>query len=90
MCHSPRYPRVMARRVAEEQKRASALQAGRQMVSRGQRPMYRLRAEDERWTVDAMAWLTVTATSRHEALDAARAAIAEWLEVPPQSFDLGT
>ena len=60
------------------------------MVARGQRPMYRVRAQDGRWTVHAMAWLSVAATGRSEALDAARAAIAEWLEVSPQAFDVET
>jgi len=58
------------------------------MVSRGQRPLYRLRAQEGRWTVDAMAWLTVTSTSRQGALDAARAAIADWLDVAPEAFDV--
>jgi hypothetical protein len=30
----------------------------------------------------------VTATNRREALDEARAAIAEWLEVQPDAFDV--
>jgi hypothetical protein len=78
----------MARHVSEERKRVAALQAGRQMIARGQRPLYRLRAQDGRWTVDGMSWLTVTAASRTEAVNVARAAIAEWLDVPRQSFDI--
>jgi hypothetical protein len=35
-----------------------------------------------------MSWLTLTATSRMEALEAARAAIAVWLEVSPDAFDV--
>ena len=31
---------------------------------------------------------TVAATSRRGTLDAARAAIAEWLDVPPDLFDV--
>jgi hypothetical protein len=72
--------------VSGERKRAAALQAGRQMIARGQRPPYRVRAQDGRWTVDAMAWLSVAATSRPEALDAARAAIAAWLDVSADTF----
>jgi hypothetical protein len=79
----------MARRgVGEEQRRAAALQAGRKMVSRGERPLYRLRHVDGRWTVDAMSWLTVAASSRSEAMEAARSAIAESLEVSPGAFDI--
>jgi hypothetical protein len=44
--------------------------------------------EDERWKVDAMPWVTVTATGRREALDEARAAIAAWLDVPSDAFNL--
>ena len=58
------------------------------MIARGERPMYRLRPQDGRWTVDALPWVTLTATGRREVLEAARAAIAEWLEVPPDAFDL--
>jgi hypothetical protein len=79
---------MVRRGVSEERKRAAALQAGRQMIARGERPMYRLRAEDGRWAVDALPWVTVTAAGRQEALDAARAAIGRWLEVAPDAFDL--
>jgi len=80
----------VARHVSEERQRAAALQAARRMIARGERPMYRLRAQDGRWTVDAMSWLTVTAAGHSSALDAARAAIAEWLDVPPEAFDVKT
>jgi hypothetical protein len=33
--------------------------------------------------------LSVAATSRREALDETMVAIAEWLDVPPDSFDVG-
>ena len=33
-------------------------------------------------------WLSVTATGRREALDEAREVIAEWLDVPPDAFDV--
>lgn len=50
------------------------------MIARGDRPAYRLTAaEDGRWRVDTLPWMPVTATGRREALDEARAAIAEWL-----------
>ena len=78
----------MARSVSEERKRAAALQASRQMIARGERPMYRLRAQDGRWAVDALPWVTVSAIGRREALDVARAGIAAWLEVAPDAFDV--
>jgi hypothetical protein len=80
----------MARRgVSDATKLASALQAGRRMIARGERPGYRLTAaQDGSWTVDALPWLSVAATGRWEALDEARGVIATWLDVPPESFDL--
>ena len=59
------------------------------MVARGDRPGYRLVvAQDGSWTIDAMSWLLVVATTRSEAIDAVRAAITEWLDVPPEAFDV--
>jgi hypothetical protein len=59
------------------------------MIARGDRPAYRVTtAQDGRWRVDAMPWVTVTATGRREARDEARTAIAEWLEVSPDAFDV--
>jgi hypothetical protein len=58
------------------------------MIARGERPQYRLRAQDGRWTIDALSWLTVTGTSYVEALDAAREAIEAWLDVPADTFDV--
>jgi hypothetical protein len=79
----------MARRVSEAQQRAAAHQASRRMIARGDRPAYRLRtAHDGGWHVDALPWVPVSATGRREALDEARAAIAEWLDVRPDTFDV--
>jgi hypothetical protein len=59
------------------------------MIARGDRPAYRLRtAVDGRWCVDALPWLKLAATGRRAAMDEARAAIAAWLEVPPDAFDV--
>lgn len=59
------------------------------MIARGERPTYRIRtAQDCRWTLDGMPWLSLAATSRREALDEARAAIATWLGVPLDAFDV--
>jgi hypothetical protein len=61
------------------------------MVARGERPGYRLvSGQGGSWTVDALPWVTVTATARRDALDAVRATIAGWLDVPPDAFDLET
>ncbi len=59
------------------------------MIARGDRPGYRItNAQDGGWYVDALPWVTVTATGRREALGEAPAAIAECLDVPPESFDV--
>jgi hypothetical protein len=78
----------MARRVSEDRKRAAALQAGRRMIARRERPGYRLRAAaDGSWTLDGLPGIAVEA-SRRDARDVARAAIAALLDVPADSFDL--
>ena len=79
----------MARRVSEGRQREAAHQASRRMIARGNRPAYRVTTPDDgRWRVDTLPWVAVTATGRREALDEARAAIAEWLGVAPDSFDV--
>ncbi len=79
----------MARHVSEATKHAAALQAARRMIARGERPGYRLRAgQDRSWTVDGLPWVTVATTGRRAALHAARATIAEWLDVELGSFDI--
>ena len=45
-------------------------------------------SQDGRWRVDTLPWVSVTATGRREALDEAREVIAEWLDVPPDAFDV--
>jgi hypothetical protein len=58
------------------------------MIARGERPGYRLRAQDGGWAVDGLPWVKVAAKARREARDEAREAIARWLGVPPDAFDL--
>ncbi len=68
-----------------------AVQAARRMIARGERPMYRLQpVQDGRWAVDSLPGVSVAATGRRAVLDAMRAAIAETLDVPVESFDLET
>ena len=78
----------MAQHVSEEQRRASALQAARRMVSREERPGYRVHPVDGGWVIDALPWLVVTKGRRGDALGEARSAIAEWLEVATDAFDV--
>lgn len=73
----------------EARRRQSAIQAGRRMIARGERPRYRLLpAQDGLWRVDALPWLSVTAAGRLEALGEARVRIAGWLDVAPDTFDV--
>ena len=68
---------------------ASALQVGRLMVARGERPLYHVRpCPDDRWVIHEAPWLTVRAASRSEALVGARSVIVAWLEVDPEAFDV--
>jgi hypothetical protein len=80
----------MARRGASEATRqASALQAGRRTISRGERPLYRVRAaQDGRWEVEGCPWLSIEASERRAGLQRTREAIAAWLEVEPDAFDV--
>jgi hypothetical protein len=79
----------MARRMREAPTAGGRAQASRRMIARGDRPGYRITpAQDGRWHVDALPWLPVSVASRREALDAARTAIAEWLDVLPDTFDV--
>lgn len=75
----------MARRgVSEPAKQATALQAGRRMIARGDRPANRLATNlDGRWHVDALPWVVLTSMVRRVAVDEARAGIAEG----PQGMD---
>ncbi len=59
------------------------------MVSRGERPGYRLVGPEEGvWTIDGLAGVSVAAADRWAAIEAARTAIALMLEVDPDAFDL--
>jgi hypothetical protein len=61
------------------------------MVSRGERPGYRLVAlPDGSWAVDGLPGVVVAAPDRRAALAPMRAAIAAALEVPADAFDVET
>lgn len=81
---------VMARRgITDAERHERSIQAARRMVSRGERPGYRLRiAPKGAWTVEGWSTVTGTAASRRDVPAAARATIAAILEVSPDSFDV--
>ena len=59
------------------------------MISRGERPGYRLeQRSDGTWTVVGFPGIEVAASGRSEALAAARPLIATFLDVGPDAFDL--
>jgi hypothetical protein len=68
---------------------ASALQASRRMVARGERPAYRLRvAQDGRWTVSECPWLRIASTERRAARAEAVRALSAWLDCDSAAFDV--
>ncbi len=70
----------------------AARTAGRKMIARGERPMYRV--EVIRTTPDVglriieLPWLTGSAASVRDVPGAARSVVAAWLDVHPEAFDL--
>jgi hypothetical protein len=66
--------------------------AGKRMIARGERPMYRVDvvAKDEGFqlTVVELPWLTSTVTGRREVLPMARDRIADWLRADADAFDV--
>jgi hypothetical protein len=81
---------MMARRgSSDEAKEAAALRQAWRMIAVGERPVYRVRwAEEGRWIVVDAPWLSMAALTRGGALASARVAIAAWLEVESDAFDV--
>ena len=68
-----------------------ARQAAIRTIARGERPVYRaMQAQDGRWYVLGYPWLSIDANDRRSARDATRAAVAEWLGVQHDAFDVET
>jgi hypothetical protein len=65
----------------------AAYQAAIRTIASGERPVYRaMRAQDGRWEVLGCPWLSIDANDRRSAVEATRAAVAEWLGVEPDAF----
>lgn len=74
---------------SDDRKQAAARRGAQQMIARGSRPMYRARTDaDGRWQVDGCPWLQIDVRTRSDALAATRAAVASWLDVDPDAFDV--
>ena len=80
----------MARRglsAHEREKRARV--AALQTIARGEKPLYRVRlTAAETWEVEWCPWLSIDATSRSDALAAARRALVAWLECAPDAVEV--
>lgn len=75
--------------MSEADRQRVARQAAIRTIARGERPVFRvLLAADGRWYVLGYPWLSIDANDRRSALDATRAAVAEWLGVEPEAFDV--
>lgn len=83
---------AVAEGMAKLRRAEAAWKASNQMVARGERPMYRVRAAGDgpeiRIQVVELPWLEATATRRSEVLRVGRAIVAEWLEVGEADFDV--
>lgn len=60
------------------------------MIARKERPCYRLAETGDGATIHIieLPWIAPIATTRHGAVTAAREAIAAWLDVRPDTFDV--
>jgi hypothetical protein len=75
--------------MSEPDREHAARQAGTRTIARGQRPVYRaMQAEDDRWYLLGYPWLSIDADDRRSAVEATRAAVADWLGVEPDAFDV--
>lgn len=70
----------------------AAWKASRRMISRGERPLYRVAAAGDGPEIHVriveLPWLAATATRPSHVLRMGRAIIAEWLEVGESDFDV--
>lgn len=68
----------------------AAWSAARRMIARKDRPCYRVAETGDGVTVHVieLPWIAPLEATRRSALDRARAAIAAWLDVQPDTFDV--
>ena len=75
--------------MSEAAREQVAHQSAIRTIASGERPVYRAaRSQDGRWSVLGYPWLSMDAKDRRSALDGTRAAVAEWLGVEPDAFDV--
>lgn len=76
---------------SDEARRAEAAwSASRRMIARKERPSYRIADTGDGHTVYVieLPWLPPVTARSSTAIEAGRRAIAEWLEVSPDTFDV--
>ena len=79
----------MPRQASPATQQQVARQAAIRTIARGERPVYRaMQAQDGRWYVLGYTWLSIDAIDRRSALEATRAAVAEWLGIDPAAVDV--
>ena len=68
----------------------AAWSAARRMIARKDRPCYRVAETGDGITVHIieLPWIAPIEANRRSAIDRARAAIAAWLDVQPDMFDV--
>jgi hypothetical protein len=80
----------MTRSPSDFRRAEAAWSASRRMIARKERPCYRVAETGDGATVHIieLPWIRPIDASRQNALDRAREAIAEWLGVQPDTFDV--
>jgi len=76
------------RAMSEAAREQAAYQASIRTIRSGERPIYRVRTKDARWYVDGCPWLAIDASDRRSAVEASRTAVAGWLDVESDAFDV--
>jgi hypothetical protein len=68
----------------------AAWSAARRMIARKDRPCYRVAETGDGNTVHIveLPWIAPIKAGRREAIDRAREAIAAWLDIQPEAFDV--
>jgi len=74
--------------MSEETRKRQATQAAIRAIRSGERPVYRVLHRPNGWYVLGYGWLAIDANDRRSAVEATSAAVAEWLDVSPNAFDV--
>ena len=82
----------MAQAATTLRRAEAARTAGRRMIARGERPMYRVEvvrtSPDVAFLIVELPWLRGSVASMRDLTDAARTLVGGWLEARPDAFDV--